>query len=365
MRLKLIKFYIPFLSYLTLIASNNLYAQHKFQGQIDNERWNGQVYLSVIEDFRTLENIDHEQIISKVETNADGFFQFEGNQLENQNKIYKLHVDSCSDDEKDRHHFNGHCNDSRDILFVANGNDTIKFPLGFEDQIFCDVRSTNPKTSALIKIDSLKEEMRFDYAEYRSKANRELNNKKWFKMLQDFGESLNEPLAELYIYAFLSDRSNNLHTHYLQDLKTNQYYDGLLERLRNKYPKSDYIIQYEAELNADKYIISGELQTSKKDNDQNPWTAVLLSVLFISIGLNIYLFITRKKQNQDNLSSEFKSNLTSQEQNVLDLLLENQSNKEIATTLFVSVSTVKSHINSIYKKLNVTSRDEAKNLFSK
>ena len=55
-------------------------------------------------------------------------------------------------------------------------------------------------------------------------------------------------------------------------------------------------------------------------------------------------------------------NLTKQEQNILALILENKSNKEIADTLFVSVSTIKTHINNIFKKLNVQSREEIKAL---
>ena len=60
-----------------------------------------------------------------------------------------------------------------------------------------------------------------------------------------------------------------------------------------------------------------------------------------------------------------KEQLTKQEQNVLDLLLGDNTNKDIAEALFVSVSTVKTHVNNVYKKLNVNSRDELKSLFSK
>nr|WP_235989380.1 LuxR C-terminal-related transcriptional regulator [Psychroserpens algicola] len=69
----------------------------------------------------------------------------------------------------------------------------------------------------------------------------------------------------------------------------------------------------------------------------------------------------RKKKKHSNAIEQ----LTKQEQNVLDLLLTDNTNKAIAETLFVSVSTVKTHVNNIYKKLNVNSRDELKSLFNK
>ena len=54
-----------------------------------------------------------------------------------------------------------------------------------------------------------------------------------------------------------------------------------------------------------------------------------------------------------------------QEEKILNLLLANKSNKEIAEVLFVSVSTVKTHVNNVYKKLNVQSRNEVIALFNK
>ena len=51
--------------------------------------------------------------------------------------------------------------------------------------------------------------------------------------------------------------------------------------------------------------------------------------------------------------------LTSRELNVLDLLARGKSNKEISVNLYISETTVKSHLRSIFRKLNVLSRTEA------
>ncbi|TXE15574.1 response regulator transcription factor [Psychroserpens burtonensis] len=201
--------------------------------------------------------------------------------------------------------------------------------------------------------------MKFAYSEYRSKANRQLNNKKWFKTLQDYGQDLNEPLAELYIYAFLSDRGNQLHYYYLEDLKTNSYYDEFLERLKSVYPNSSYTKQYEAELTSDKFLVF----SSEKKSSFN-WSYLWLSLLIVSSIVNLW-FLISAKQKKSRQRNNAKEGLTKQEQNVLDLLLEDKTNKNIAETLFISVSTVKTHVNNIYKKLNVNSRDELKSLFYK
>lgn len=57
--------------------------------------------------------------------------------------------------------------------------------------------------------------------------------------------------------------------------------------------------------------------------------------------------------------------LTHREQEILRSLIQGQSNKEISQSLFVSIETVKSHIKSIYQKLQVKNRVEAVNVATK
>ena len=347
--------------FLVIFLLTSIYcsAQYKFSGNVDNSKWNENVYLSIIDDYRHLSGVYSEQVIAKTQTDSLGHFEFSGNELEETNRIYRIHVDNCDASVQEINHFNGHCDDSKEILFIAKNTDTIQFPFSFDNEMFCDVTSNNSKANAFVKIDSLKEVMRFAYSEVQSKASLELNNKKWFKKLQNFGKQLDEPLAELYIYCYLSDRNNSLHEHYLEDLKSNSYYDDLLNRLTEKYPNALYTKQYKNELNSDKYIVSDSIEESTFK-----WNYIIFLLLFLSIILNIILW-NRIKKVQESAIKNATQQLTKQEQTVLDLLLENKSNKEIANTLFVSVSTVKTHVNNVYKKLNVQSRKEAKELFNR
>lgn len=56
---------------------------------------------------------------------------------------------------------------------------------------------------------------------------------------------------------------------------------------------------------------------------------------------------------------ESKKVLTPREKEVLNILTTGCTNKEIAKTLFISEKTVKTHLNSIFKKINVTRRLKA------
>lgn len=343
------------LVFIFCLSINIIWSQFKFSGFVDQESISNPIYLSIVEDYRKLSGIYTDQIIAKATANTDGYFEFSGNYLEGKNRIYRIHIDHCKDGESSINHFNGNCKDSEYILFIAKNTDVLNLPFSFGKQMFCEVESNNPKANSFIKIDSIKEIMRYDYAKINSKASKKLNDKKWFKTLQNFGTQLNEPLVELYIYAYLSDRSGDLHSYYVEDLNTCDYYENLKQNLIKNYPNLNLTQQYIKELKADRFMIQPQ-----KNNQKEGIYYLIMAVTAISIGLNIFFFLKIKKQkNKKNILAQ----LSKQEQVVLNEILQNKSNKEIAESLFLSVSTIKTHINNIYKKLNVQSREEAKKLF--
>jgi len=86
--------------------------------------------------------------------------------------------------------------------------------------------------------------------------------------------------------------------------------------------------------------------------------------LILSLLANMYLLTTRKFNVRVKAKS-LRQKLTPQEQKIVNHILQEKSNKEIAAELFVSLSTVKTHINNLYKKLEVSSREEIVYLFKK
>lgn len=346
---------IPLALFLFVATASK--AQYKFSGYVDAASSDGAIYLSAVDDYRKLSGVFPEQILNKTHSDSTGYFSFSGDNLPLENKIYRIHVDTCSENDQNTTHFLGHCPNSKEVIFIANNNDTLTLPFSFDEEMFCRVVSKNEKANAFLKIDSLKHDMSFAFGTYRSEANRRINSKKWFSILQQYGEKMQEPLAELYSYAFFSDRTQPLHAYYLEDLKTNPYYDNLLNRLTEKYPKSNYTEQYREELASDKYLVA----TIKPDGF-SWWMYVLAAIAALSIIGN-FIFYGKLKKMKGSYTLT-KESLSKQEKKVLELILENKSNKEIASDMFVSLSTVKSHINNLYKKLNVSSREDVKNLYS-
>ncbi|MGY3212955.1 response regulator transcription factor [Mucilaginibacter sp. HD30] len=94
---------------------------------------------------------------------------------------------------------------------------------------------------------------------------------------------------------------------------------------------------------------------------------VLLAITWLKIEKSkTQQLINNIKLNSHNSSLlETKLNeLSLRQREVLDLIMRGLSNKEITSQLMIEHSTLKTHINSIYKTLGISSRKEAQ-LFAK
>jgi DNA-binding CsgD family transcriptional regulator len=104
-------------------------------------------------------------------------------------------------------------------------------------------------------------------------------------------------------------------------------------------------------------------------------TLIFIMVLISSFLVAIYFIINKRKISS--LSDEIKEHsklrsegfddllngLTERQREVHDLIISGKTNKEVMTELFIEQSTLKSHINQIYGKLNIKSRSELKSKF--
>lgn len=99
---------------------------------------------------------------------------------------------------------------------------------------------------------------------------------------------------------------------------------------------------------------------------------IFLMVVISSFLVAIYYIINKRKfsslLNEIKEHSKIRSEgfdtqlngLTDRQREVYDLIISGKTNKEIMNELFIEQSTLKSHINQIYGKLNIKSRSELK-----
>ncbi|NOQ74412.1 MAG: DNA-binding response regulator [Crocinitomix sp.] len=89
----------------------------------------------------------------------------------------------------------------------------------------------------------------------------------------------------------------------------------------------------------------------------------VVSVVFFFLGL--YFRQKWTKENKVNQKGEInyktlhQLNISDREQEVLQGIVAGLSNKEIGAQLFISESTIKSHVTSLYSKLEVKKRPQA------
>ncbi len=89
---------------------------------------------------------------------------------------------------------------------------------------------------------------------------------------------------------------------------------------------------------------------------------VLIAVLFTGLGVWVGRRLTRRLARSDfekNVQAIEYLGITDREYEVLQLLAEGHSNKEIGESLFVSHNTVKTHLTNLYGKLEVSRRTQA------
>ena len=93
---------------------------------------------------------------------------------------------------------------------------------------------------------------------------------------------------------------------------------------------------------------------------------ISIALILIYIWINDYQLkvlvdeIQTKATEEKDDFTPLLDNLTARQKTVYQLILEGKSNKEIMAELFIEKSTLKSHINQIYKKLNIKNRKELK-----
>lgn len=103
--------------------------------------------------------------------------------------------------------------------------------------------------------------------------------------------------------------------------------------------------------------------TLVNSQDSSDVFIIVAGCLFILIGFFINRFLypkgAAKPISPNNHSSDYRADLSKQEHKVLLLMADGLSNMEIATSLFISESTVKTHVSRVLGKLNAKRRTEA------
>lgn len=94
-------------------------------------------------------------------------------------------------------------------------------------------------------------------------------------------------------------------------------------------------------------------------------TTALIAIIWLRIEKQKTQFLINNLQNKGNDEStkmqQQLGELSGRQRDVFNLILQGKTNKEITSALHIELSTLKTHINQIYKILGISSRKETKN----
>jgi len=305
------------------------FAQHNITVdiEIDTTKWAPVAYLSLIPDFNNMNTISYGQIIEQSEISKEGLCEFSTGYLPEEEHLYRVHFSKKGDSPasliiggKDHNHF---------FLFAARNSEvsvTVNRGNGFINDLKFEGYSLNKAlwiiNASLEALDSIGQNGNIVNREYAIESVNE--------EIKTYADTCSLPLLSLYALYNIN---------YSEDYDNNPaFYRRYLHKWRSQ--KSSYFREFRSSIRAEIKpariisIIGGSV------------------ILIIIVAMAIYY--KREKKNNKNPISR----LTIQERKVLDLLKQGKSNKEIAEECSVSVSTIKSHVNSIYSKLDVRSRKE-------
>lgn len=316
-----------------LFLIESLFAQPGINGKIllDTSAWRPVAYLSLITDLDAMYTMSNEMIIEQAAIGDSGKFSFDTKYLPEGDNLLRIHYSKKNDPPatlniggKDENHF---------FLIVTRESKITITQTGKEH-----IRNTVIKGYYPNSIIKLIDEIA-GYADSSAATNSGLKNdlikSAVFEKLRIIADTCSNPLVSLYA-VYKGDFEKNYPVN-------QQFYKNFLTKWKKE--NSTYFKNFKNKLPA-KTSLSGQ--------------GFFLCILSFIAGFFICLFIKSRKTDKKNIIRD----LSIQERKIYSLLSEGKSNKEIADVLGIELSTVKSHLSSIYGKLNIRSRKEILNFNS-
>ncbi|WP_297098031.1 helix-turn-helix transcriptional regulator [uncultured Draconibacterium sp.] len=274
--------------------------------------------------------MSNQMIIDRAEIDENGNFSFTTNYLPDEYYLYRLHISKKGDPPASLI-IGG--NDENHMFLLANKQSDIFIKKNDSESIFGNVEIKNsPRSQKLDEVDKMV--FFIDTTNFNgSPLKRELMENALDEKLRQFADSCSYPLVALYaIYKsnFESHQTTNTDFYVSFIKKWKQEKSTYFDEFRKKIPvKTDRNLSY-------------------------------VSMIFGFILGIILMYFIQKRVITKSLNPI--RDLTVQERNIFTMLQKGKSNKEISDELNISLSTVKSHVNSIFSKLKVKSRREILNL---
>lgn len=336
-----------FLSFICLlfciIIGTQSYGQYSISGYINTPNKNKRVYLSLLK-YNEQNGVHKNQVITSTLADSTGYFSFTGKLLSNKHKLYRIHA-NLKERSEGLDFVNGEAGKNFHNFIFAN-TDTIVFK-----------KAKKPWFAASFNTNTVDKEWR-KAQNYIKKLDKEFSGT---KNTEAKIQSLFQYLSELKLYLKKTKTHSLVKLILLPRIQENilkrdfennsEFYFELKSELDNYFSNKSYALQFEE-------LIS-DLSLSKTQQELIFYKRIVYLLFFVILALLIciLLLIIQVKKKKQGAKNE-TVNLTNQEEKIAKLIVQEKSNKEIASELFISLSTVKTHIRNLYAKLEVSNRQQ-------
>ena len=326
------RFRIVFIVFIFLI-DQDLTAQSGIEGQliIDTAIWRPIAYLSIIPDLEKLFSMSNEMIIDAVDIDASGKFSFNTRYFPKEDNLFRIHVAKKSDPPAS---LNIGGREENYFFIVANNQTYITVKDNNNQEFIKDVSVKGYYPNDVIKLVNEVTGYLDSTTIDGSSIKNDLIKSAVFEKLRFIADTCSNPIVSLYaIYKCDFEKNYSINQ---------QFYKDFLKKWRQN--KSSYFEAFRKKISVSNSI---------------PLVfAVIIAFISFLVGLLICWIVVVLMKKKNNIVQE----LSIQERKIYSLVLEGKSNKEIADALMIELSTVKSHLSSIYSKLKISSRKDILNL---
>lgn len=339
---------------LVLLVSFSLKAM-EIKGTIELQNdWQPVVYLASLNSPDNLFVASPEFVIAETFIQPDGTFSINTTSIPEDPRFYRLYLVKGNNSSVE---FNTSTHRNFQHLLLDQHSDII-LNAKVEDNTFVIQQiSGSDDNNAILKFDKEIAQRKLQFANDITKAKYDFLSKDLENFIKSFVESTPNSLVGLYALYHIDEKDTDF-------LRNNEFYFGFQKRIDEQYPNSFYAANYSKLLES---LVGFREMVCEIPGVQPKWKDSLLVIqsVFIFILLFILAFLllrikkTTKEKLESNNSQTTFANLTQKEQQILQLLAQGKTNKEIAIELYVELSTVKTHINSIYKQLQLSNRKDA------
>ncbi|MGB6035347.1 MAG: helix-turn-helix transcriptional regulator [Cryomorphaceae bacterium] len=293
-----------------------------------DQSWDTVIYLSRIPTFDDMYVMSGDMILAKTDIDNLGNFLFDVDFLPEEESLYRLHLVKKEDTpatliiggKDENHHF-----------FIASGSSTIELNSKSGQPPFKNISYQNSPANKEFQLVTQLVNRADSVAAKSTAAKRSLIEAQLLTDLLNIADTSSHFLVAL-------------HAIYKSKFESNY------ESNRDEYEA--FIERWKKQDNA--YFNSFAKQIPSSDNSRIPIVGGIISLLLAAVG---FFFFKRRSK-----GSKGFENLSVQERKIFQFLQEGASNKEISEHFNIEMSTVKTHVSSIYAKLNVRSRKDIVNM---